>query len=816
MTNAIRLSVRGSAFVAFLSVALTVAGSIGAAAAETLQMDAKVYDRAANFLSDNARAFILNARTTPHWRGDERFTYRKELGQGRFAFVAVHAATGAHSPAFDHAVVAAGLTAALGKPVTADALPFADYDETADHTIRVQVGERLWTCSTKRAGCVAGDTLPTDMQSSLSPDGKWVAFIADGNLWVRSIDDKVRFALTSDGGLHNSYGGLIDATIASGFADGQDHSIVDASGRRVGMLGPIAVSWSPDSQRLFASRIDERKVREITILQSAPENGSASAVATSWRMAQPNDAILSTAEPWVFDLGSRTGRKMQIDPIQVTFKTPAQGHEAWWSPDGRRLYLLVFSRYAKSMTLYDIDPTTGAARKVMSEDSKTFIEAAGLGEVPMVYILKSGDILWFSERDGWGSLYLYGPDGELKRRLTETGWTVRNVLRLDEAKGLVYVAGNEREPGADPSYRKIYSVALNDGRTTILTPEDADHDVFSAQAYGQDLRSSSEADSTHGFSPSGKYFVDSLYRTDRPARTVLRAANGRLIGEVEHADISRLAGLGFTTPERFEALAADGKTKLYGNILRPSNFDPKRRYPVLDAVYPGPQRAVTSPRLESSVFDSMESQAYAELGFIVVLVDGRGTAGRSKAFKNHSYGQLSKASDIDDHVATIQQLAARYSYMDLNRVGVFGTSAGGYASAHAMLMRPDFFKVCVSDAGNHDQKGMIPVWGETFNGPEIGPNYSDASNVAMADKLQGKLMLTQGDLDTNVPMALTLQLANALIKADKDFTLLIVPNVGHGVNIRRGYGLVRAWNFMVSNLMGAKPPEGYTMPPPVK
>jgi dipeptidyl aminopeptidase/acylaminoacyl peptidase len=654
------------------------------------------------------------------------------------------------------------------------------------------------------------------MQSSISPDGAWVAFTKDGNLWVRSIDDKVRFALTTDGEARNAYGVMIEAAIASEFADGQDHAVVDATGRRDGLIGPIVVVWSPDSRRLFASRVDERKVREITNLQSAPEGGSARAIPSSWRMAQPNDAVLPTAEPWVFDLANRTARKVQIDPIQVSYLTPAEAHEAWWSPDGRRLNLLVRSRYAKSLTFYDVDAATGAARKVLSEGSKTFIEAAGLGEAPMVYVLKSGDILWFSERDGYGGLYLYGPNGALKRRLTKSGWTVRNVLRVDEAKGFIYVAGNEREPGADPYFRKVYQISLSRGRIKLLTPEDADHDVASSQANAPDLRARATPDDTHGFSPSGTYFVESLYRTDTPSRTLLRAADGRLIGEVEHTDISRLSALGFSTPERFHTLAADGKTAIYGNILRPFGFDPAKHYPILDAVYPGPQRPVTRPRFESAVFDSIASEAYAELGFIVVMLDGRGAAGRSKAFHDLSYGQLSRASDLDDHVSAIKQLAGRYPYFDLERVGVFGTSAGGYAAAHAMLARPDFFKVAVADAGNHDQKGMIAYWGETYNGPEVGRNYADASNVMMADRLQGKLMLAQGDLDTNVPPAVTLQFVNALIKANKDFTLVIAPNIGHGVNIRRGYGLVRAWNFMIANLMGATPPEGYVMPPPVQ
>ena len=803
-----------------LFFAVLTVRTLAAQSPATPVIDSKVYDRAVNFLAENAGKFILNASVQVHWRAGarERLTYRKDLGDGRGTFVQVDAATGVRSPAFDHAVVAGGLAAAMGKTVDATKLPFTDYDELGATAIRFDAEEKVWSCSTVKAGCqgVAAVVLaPTEVAS---PDGRWVAYVEAYNLWVRSGDGATRFALTTDGVQHYAYAVTTELSIAADHADGRDHAAVDKAGRHIGLVSPTVVAWSPDSRRLLTHRLDERRVLETVIVQSTPTNGSKRPVATPWRMAMPNDSVIPMSEQWIFDVAERSGRRVALDPFPTQYWTHVQAKEAWWSPDGRQVYDVIRSRDFKSMTLYVVDAATGKASRLISETGKTFVETGDLGSRPMIYFLANGDVLWFSERDGWGQLYLYdGATGALKRRLTEGSWTVANVLRVDEARGFVYVAGNERELGADPYFSKVYRVRLGDGRVTLLTPEDADHDVRSAQESAlSDLAPvfGRTPDESRGFSPSGRYFVESISRTEQPTRTVLRTAEGRLVVEIERTDISRLTALGFTSPERFSTLAADGKTVLYGNILRPSNFDANRRYPVLDAIYPGPQTHVAQPNFERTVFHPMTAQAYAELGFIVVLVDGRGSHGRSKAFHDESYGGLGQAGHIDDHVAAIKALGERYPYMDLERVGIYGTSGGGYASTHAILTFPDFYKVAVSDAGNHDQRGYISVWGESYNGPEIGANYVDAANVTLARKLKGKLFLLHGDMDINVSPYLTLQLVDALIKANREFDLLIVPNAGHGTVMRRGYPLRRAWDFMIRNLMGATPPEGYDMSPP--
>jgi dipeptidyl-peptidase 4 len=791
-----------------------------AAVADAPVLDAKVYDRAALFHAGNLENLVLNANFAPHWRGGpkERFTYLKELGDGRAAFIEVIAATGKRAPAMDQSVVAAGLQRVLNRPVDAERLPFKDYEEAAAGRIVFSVDGKTWSCSTRSADCSEAKTAAIDPQAVPSPDGRWLAFIDAGNLWIASADGQTRFALTSDAQPHYGYGAPVESTAGVNMTGSAARALAVKDGHPLpGPPGPppkAIVLWSPDSKHLFTHRLDERAVKEIGLTQSTPIDGTLRPISNQWRYAIPNDSV-AQAELWMFDVQSRSGRPVS-DAMPAVFLTPIDAGDAWWSPDSARVYWIARSRYSKSMSFNVIDAASGKARQLFSESGNTFVESASLGELPMVYVLANHDVLWFSERDGFGHLYVYdGANGALKRRLSSGPWTVRNVLRVDEAQGFVYVAGNEREPKDDPYYRRAYRIGLKDGNVRLLTPEVADHAVRSEQEAGvfanKAIGPAGNPKDSYGFSPSGHFFLDTYSRTDLPAVTVLRRGDGTLVAEIERADISKLTAVGFTPPERFKALAADGKTMLYGNVLRPSNFDPNQHYPVLDSPYPGPQAHRAQPNFLGALFDRTEAQTYAELGFIVVVVDGRGSHGRSKRFHDESYGGLAQAGHLDDHVAAIQELARRYPYLDLDRVGIFGTSGGGYATMHALEVFPDFFKVGVSDAGNHDQRGYIAVWGETYNGPESGSNYTDAANPLLVDSVKGKLFLLHGDMDSNVLPSQTFQLVDALIKANKDFELLIVPNGRHGLLMLDPYPLRRSWDFMVRNLLHAEPPAGYDL-----
>ena len=779
-----------------------------AALAEPTVLDTAVYDRAARFLVQNADQWVLNRSVLPHWRlgGGENFTYVKDLGHGRTEFVRVQADTGARSQPFDATIVAQGLTKALGNLVQPDQLPFRDYDWNSAGQLLFTLGDTDYACSITTPRCQREQVVVSNALEKPSPNGRWVAFTRDYNLWIRSADGKEAYPLTHDGEAHYAYGGTPEANPL--------YTEAVMQGRPL----PTVVLWSDDSTHLMTQRLDERAVRELAIAQTVPTDGTVAPTAHHWRSALSNDLTVPVSEHWVFDLAQRVGHRVAIDPVTSPVTTPIEAHEAWWSADGHRIYLFARTRYAKSMSLYEIDASDGHARTMIEESGKTFVEAAGNGQRPMVYTLATGEVLWFSERDGIGRLYLYdGVTGQLKRQLTAGDWSVRNVLHLDEAHGLVYVAGSGSEAAPDPYYREIYRIRLADGQTTLLTPDVADHLVSSAQesAYYDPPRNlARDANAARGFSPSGRYFLDTISRIDLAPETWLRQSDGKTVALVERTDLAQVLATGATLPERFSALAADGKTRLYGNLLKPSNFDPHRTYPVIDSLYPGPQAHKAYPRVVDVLFGYMADQTIAELGFLVVQLDGRGTPDRSKKFLDESYGRIGQAGHLDDHVAVLQQLASRYPYFDLSRVGVFGGSAGGAAALRALLTYPNFFRAGVAAAGSHDPRLQTVAYAEKFMGPDDGHNYEAAANAPLARNLKGQLLLIHGDADWTVPIANTMQVVDALIRNNKEFELLIAPNIGHSpLGVHGGYVLRRSWDFLVKNVMGATPPPSYIIHP---
>jgi dipeptidyl aminopeptidase/acylaminoacyl peptidase len=750
------------------------------------------YDRAARFLPENRDRFVLNGSVTPHWRGSDgvRFTYRKSLTDGRAIFLAVDAENGKVRPAFDHRILAAGLAKASGKSIDPDRLPFPDFEETGSGAIRFSYEGANWNCSTTAPTCGSAPLPETHPEASTSPDGKWLAYLQDHNLWIRSADGRDRFALTTDGQADYGYGEYPSWTTAEVLPTGET-------------IAP-AIVWSPDSRWLYTERVDERSVGEMTLVQSLPRDGSARPKAFHFRMALSGDINVPMATHWIFDVAARSGRMVDIDPMPTSSNLLFE-RLVFWSPDSRTAFVEVRGRYAKTRSLYAVDPETGKKRTVASETGATFLEPRGLLFRTMVVPLVDGSVVWCSEQDGYAHLYLYdGRTGRLIRRLTEGNWSVQGITHYDSLVGRLYIAAAGREPDSDPLYLRLYSVSLADGQVQLLTPENAAHEV----AFGVG----------DAISPSGRYFVDTFSRPDMPPQSVLRRSDGTLVAEIERADISGLMRTGLTFPERFRATAADGKTTLYGNILRPSTFDPRKSYPVIDHVYGGPQSVQAYPGFLDDLFDDGFAQSVAELGFIVVIVDGRGTPGRSKAFHDEQYGRMGEAGHLDDHVAVIRELARRYPYMDLAHVGIYGSSTGGYAALRAILTFPDFFQVAVADAPSDGLRQSMDAWGEIYEGPEQGSNYLDTSNARLASSLKGRLLLIHGEMDAISSPTQTLRIVDALIKANKDFDLLIVPNAGHTTLTASNatpevyhYAVRRMWDFFVRNLTNVQPPSNYDL-----
>ena len=769
------------------------------------KLTAADYARAERFLRGHMPLYVDNANIEHHWIGaEDKFWYRRTNAAGEPEFVVVDAATGRRSAAFDQKIIANGLSEASKKKVEAGALPFSVFRFNGKSAIEFQLGAVRWICQINSAQCAAEPPSGAHPFEIVSPDGKWAAFVRDYNVWIRPTAGGADIQLTQDGVEGNSYAGF------SGYG------LLWMKLARLGLPLPTQVLWSPDSQRLLTYRLDDRKVKTLSLVQSVPEDGSIRPKLYTFHYPLPGDEDLPKGELVVLEVATRHQLALATPSFIASFASPMQKRDAWWAADSSSVYFAGYDRYRKNVTLYKSDPNTGSTKQVLHETSATFLELTPeYFEKELVSTLKNGDVIWYSQRDGWGHLYLYDAAGKLRNQITRGDWSVRSVARVDEAQKRIYFMASGREKGRDPYERSLYSVRFDGRDLRMLTPEDGDHEL----PHGLGVLKLPDALVTDAerlrFSPSGRYFVDTYSRPNTAPVFVLRTAAGRLIKKLEEADLSKLIAGGYMPVEPFQVLAADGKTPIYGNLYRPSNFDPNKRYPVIDSIYPGPMDTRTGKNFGEAVFssfDSFDTQSLAELGFIVVTIDGRGTALRSKAFLDYAYGHMDRASDLEDHIAGLRQLAARYPYMDLDRVGADGISGGGYAAAHALLAYPDFYKVGVSASGNHDQRGYISGWGDMYLGPLAANTsaYLAAANEPLAGNLKGKLMLITGDMDENVSPTLTMKLVDALIKANKDFDLLIVPNEGHGAALSP-YAARRKWDYFVRNLLGAEPPDGYDM-----
>jgi dipeptidyl aminopeptidase/acylaminoacyl peptidase len=543
---------------------------------------------------------------------------------------------------------------------------------------------------------------------------------------------------------------------------------------------PPSARWSPDSKKLLAYRLDRTSARQFTVVQSVPKLGLRP-VSYTYDYPLPGEVGLARAEPVIFEIATRKVIPVQTEPLDLLF---TGGPSLRWFADSSRAYFVYTKRGYQNVQLREIDAATGAVRVLVDERSETFVDP---GMTYFRVLEETPEVVWSSERDGWCHLYLYDEKtGRAKQQLTKGPWVVRSIPRVDEKARRVYFTASGREPGRDPYLEHVYRAGLDGNDPRLLTPEEADHAA--------------------SFSPSGKYFVDTYSRVNVASRSVVRRAeDGGVAMEIERGSVEP----GWPLPEPFRVLAADGKTGIHGVLFRPSNFNASKKYPVIEDIYTGPQGIHTPKTFHARSLD----QATAELGFVVVVIDGRGMAKRSKAFHDYCYKNLGNDTGIADHIAGMRQLAQRYPYIDLTRVGVFGHSAGGYDSTHVMLTHPEFYKVAVSSSGNHDHRMDKAWWNELWMGYPVGDHYRRQSNVTLAPKLEGKLMLVHGELDDNVNPASTLQLVGALIKANKDFDLLLMPGQNHGLGASR-YFIRRRWDFFVKNLLGVEPPKNYKIPEP--
>jgi dipeptidyl-peptidase 4 len=724
---------------------------------------------------------VVGDKVRPQWiDGGARFWYAVSGGVGR-RFVVVDPAAGTREPAFDHALLAA-LGAACGQPVDPQALPFLAIGLRGNAVEFDAFGER-WRCRLDGYACERVEFTPVgDPLEVVSPDGTVAVFQRGHELWARSSSEGREWALTTDGEPHHRYGSGPDCTGNATLL------------RKFGLPHlPPAVAWSPDSTRVLAHRTDERGVRRTHLVEAGPADGGAPLL-RSQRYAYPGDEVMPQAQLVVLDVAAGTLVRAQGEPLLMPQLSPIMAKWAWWASDGSAVYYLSRPRDLRTLTLHRLEPATGEVTTVLSETGATRVEPnQWMYEPPIVRVLAE-DVLWYSQRDGWGHLYRYDlRTGALLGQLTHGQWAVRQILRVDEAERVVYFTASGLVE-QDPYRRTVCRVGLDGSGFATVTDEELDHVVT--------------------LSDNQEYFIDSASTVDTPPVTTVRDWAGRVLVELERADIGTLSATGWTPPQRFCVKAADGVTDIYGVLYQPRGFDPGKRYPVVDSLYPGPQLTRVAPCFDPGGM-GLDAEPVAALGFVVVAVDGRGTPGRSKSFHDASYGNLADAGCLADHVAALRQLARTRPWMDLDRVGAFGHSGGGFAAARAMLDFPEVYKAGVALSGPHDARYFNAGFVEAYDGADNPGAWTRASNVDLADRLAGRLLLIHGGMDDQVHPDHTLRLADRLISADKDFELLIVPGAEHTFIDCLAYVRKRCWDFLVRELMGTQPPAYRPAPIPI-
>jgi dipeptidyl aminopeptidase/acylaminoacyl peptidase len=703
---------------------------------------------------------VYKTQIAPHWfANNTRFWYRNDLAKARQEFVLVDAANAVRKAAFDHNKIAASLSKVRGKAYEAGRLPFREIAFTDDgKSVLFAVDQTIWQCdltsyvtsqSTRTEltpGAAKNDARPEGggggAPENASPDGRWIAFVKDNNLWLRDAKSGAEKALGAQGTA--------------------EHPISEM------------LRWSPDSRTIVAFTVAHVPVKPVYMVESSPKNGDMRGELHHHEYEQPGDE-LSKFDMWIFGPEAGTVTKAQIDTIDFWDGTDIR----WREGSSDKFYFERTDRGHQRFRLFEIDARTGAAKTVVDERAQTFINS---NNGYTYYPKDSTEAIYASEIDGWRHLYLYDTNaGALKNPITRGDWVVRSVDRVDDDARQIWFAASGKNHGEDPYLIHHYRVNFDGSNLVPLTEGNGTHEVQ--------------------YSPDRKYLIDSYSRVDLPPmHTLRRVADGSPVVALEQADASELIAAGWRMPEPFVAKGRDGQTDIWGIIVRPFLFDPAKKYPVVENIYAGPQDSF----VQKSFSGRNGMQSLANQGFIVVMSDGMGTRNRSKAFHDVCWRNI-KDAGFPDRIAWIKAVAAKYPYCDTERVGIYGTSAGGQNSTGALLFHPEFYKVGVSSCGCHDNRIDKRWWNEQWMGYPVGSWYKESSNIENAGKLRGKLLLMVGELDSNVPPESTLRLTDALMLEDKDFDLLVLTGMDHTGG--GSYGERRRVDYFVRHLLGVEPPD---------
>lgn len=724
------------------------------------------YERAESYLLPNISKRVYHLEVRPHWLADSSgFWHSTQTREGKRFFITSLEERNTR-PLFDHNRLAASLSESLDKEVDAADLPFDQIQFVSSDLISFRIGESKYHYDLASQSLFIPEDQPdTTRKPGLSPDGCYKAFVRDYNLFVRDVVTGEERQLSTAGREGLEY--------ASPYGW---YDLMEGEGGE--RPESFFVSWSPDSRKLYTYLVDLSMAEKMYLLDFSVDTLFRPRLLSYYR-GSPGDTTLVWYRPVIFDLTSGQEIFIDIPPVPHFNGLPLE-----WTEDSESLFGVFAHRGYKQADLIRVDAISGRVETIISEASDTSVEYSSLILEPV----GRDKVLFSSQKSGWHHLYLHDWEtGALINPVTSGEYVVKSVLRVDEAKGSIYFVASGREPGRDPYYNHLYRVNLDGGGLSLLTPEDAHHEF--------------------SFSPCGLYVVDNYSRVDLPTVSVLRQlSDGSELYRISEADASDLLSDGWTPPVGFNVKGRDSITDIYGIVYQPFNFNPRRKYPLIDYSYTGPHTA-SVPKSFSAALLNIQNPLRA-FGFAVMVVDGLGTNGRSRAFRDISYQKM--GFSLDCHVAAISQLGERHPWIDTTRVGIFGHSAGGYDAGRALLQYPDVYKVGVASAADHDHRMEKAWWPEMYMGYPVGDFYHEQSNVINAANLRGRLLIAHGALDNNVNPSATYKLAENLIRAQKDFDMLIIPSANHSFGRSQGdYFTKVRWNYFIRHLLPAEPVLNY-------
>jgi len=718
------------------------------------------YKRAVSFLHDNHNnKTVFNLKTKINWFKDGTGLWFIDYSKNKKTYKLVDFKNTKVVDLFNHNKMASALTEFSEKLIKENQLSLSNIEKRGKGNLEFKFEDKSYVLNLKSYQLTLQEEKPKEEKNlfeAKSPDGKWIAYTKDYNLFIKSIESSKEFQLSNEGKRGYEYATRYD------WYDKMEGENGERPKR-------FFMNWSEDSNWIATNIIDTRNAEKMYMLDHSIDSLYKPKLLSYYR-GSPGDTTMVMVTPVFYNVKTKK---------EVKTSLPTGTHVNSVSIEGMKqsgeLLADYLERGYKKKVLKHINLNNGKEKILIEETNETNIDNFWFRQLQ-----EKLKVIFLSERSGWRQLYMVDLKTNKISAITTGDYYINSVVYTDEDKEEIYFMASGKEPNSNPYYQKLYRVNF-EGKVTLLTPGNTHHSI--------------------NFSKNGKYFADNYSTINIPTRTVLRSSrSGKILTELTTADVSDAQSKGWQSPEIFQLTSKDKKTTIYGALWKPTNFDSTKSYPIIDATYTGPHTQV----FPKSFDRGFSNQSLAEFGFIVMNVDGLGTSGRSKEFHDHSYKNM--GNNLEDHVLAIKHLGQKYSWINTDKVGVFGHSAGGYDTGRAMLAFPDLYKVGVASSGDHDFRMEKAWWPEMYQGWPVDETYEEVSNITNAENLKGKLLLVHGGIDDNVNPSATFKLAEALVNADKEFDLLIFPSQRHGyVGEARNYFIKKRWNYFVEHLLNAKP-----------